>query len=80
MTESDDATNADAAADCLGVVADIAALARKLAATEPYQSMRGPEALQALASSLDAIAVTTEPDRGKVVPVTVRKRRKPGDA
>jgi hypothetical protein len=42
--------------------------------------MRGPETLQALASYLDAMAVTTEPDRSKVVPVTVRKRRKLGDA
>ena len=63
-----------------GVVADIAVLARKLAATEPYQSMRGPEALQALASYLEAMAVTTEPGQGEVVQVTVRKRRTPGDA
>jgi hypothetical protein len=64
-------------ADALGIVADIAALARKLAATDPYRSMNGPEALQALASYLDQMAAPPEPDPGDVVSVAVRGRLKP---
>ena len=48
MTETRD----DAAAR--GIIADIAALARKLAETEPGKSASGPDALRALAARLEA--------------------------
>jgi hypothetical protein len=70
----------DTNADCVAVVGDIAALARKLADTEPYQSMSSADALRALASYLDRMAATTDPDPGAVVSVSVRSRRKTGDA
>jgi hypothetical protein len=73
----DSEADADGSADCVAVVADIAIPGRKLADTEPYQSMSGADALRALASYLDRMA--GPPDPGAVVGVTVRPRRKTGE-
>ena len=43
------------AAAFVGIVEDIAALARRLAEKEPYKSATGPEALLALAVHLDGM-------------------------
>ena len=50
MTESSDEGAAGG-----GIIEDIAALARKLAETEPCKSASGPGALRALAARLDAM-------------------------
>ena len=69
------------AAAFVGIVEDIAALARRLAEKEPYKSATGPEALLALAVHLDGMVagdragVPTRPDRPRVVRVAVRRRR-----
>ena len=69
MTETSD----DAAGG--GIIADIAALARKLAETEPCKSASGPEALRALAARL--AGMVAPPRRGQsVVSVAVRAARK----
>jgi hypothetical protein len=57
----DSEPDADGNPDGVAVVADIASLARKLADTEPYQSMRGADALRALASYLDRMASPPDP-------------------
>jgi hypothetical protein len=67
------------AAACAGIVEDIAALARKLAETEPYKSASGPEALRALAAHLGTMVTRTEPRQTAAVSVAVRARRKRGD-
>jgi hypothetical protein len=66
----------------VGIVEDIAALARKLAEKEPYRSASGPEALLALAVHLDGMLAgyrageaPTRPDHPSVVRVAVRRRR-----
>ena len=59
------------------IIADIAALARQLANTEPYHSASGPNALLAFAAHLDAMLVTPGPSR--VVQVTVRRKRPMAD-
>ncbi len=48
-------TETSEAKACADITGDIAVLARKLAETEPYKSMNGPEALLALATYLDAM-------------------------
>ena len=70
------------AAAFVGIVEDIAALARRLAEKEPYKSATGPEALLALAVHLDGMVagdrageLPTRPDRPRVVRVAVRRRR-----
>ena len=66
----------------LGIVEDIAALARRLAEQEPYKSAAGPEALLALAVHLDGMVAgcrtgeaPVRPDRPDVVRVAVSRRR-----
>jgi hypothetical protein len=63
----------------VGIVADIAVLARKLAEKEPFKSASGPEALLALATHLDAMVTTTRANQIPVVRVAVRSRRKRSD-
>ena len=53
------------------LIADIAALARQLAAQEPFNSLNGPDALRAFASRLEAM-VAAPPN---VVQVAVRRAR-----
>lgn len=62
------------AAACAGLVEDIAALARKLAETEPYKSASGPKALLALAMHLDGMVANEPASRPGVVRVAVRKK------
>ncbi len=62
-------------AACAGLVGDIAALARKLAETEPYKSASGPEALLALATHLDGMVASEQAGQPGVVRVTVRKKK-----
>ena len=66
----------------VGIVEDIAALARKLAQKEPYKSASGPEALLALAVHLDGMVggyrageAPARPDQPAVIRVAVRRRR-----
>ena len=73
-------SGSDDKADCIAVIADIATLARTLAAAAPLQSVSGPEALLALAAYLDGIVTTTEPAPSNVVQIAVWSRRKTGDA
>lgn len=56
------------------ILEDIAALARKLAEKEPFQSASGPEALRAFATHLEQMLTSF----GRAAPVTVavRTRRK----
>ena len=63
----------------VGIVEDIAVLARKLAEKEPFKSASGPEALLALATHLDGLVTTTRTARPSVVRVAVRSRRKRSD-
>ena len=70
MTETSDD---DASGDLL---ADIAALARRLAATEPTQSLSGPAALEVLAGRLDAMATPPRRAQPAVIQVGVRPARK----
>ena len=65
--------------EAASVVEDIAALARKLAETEPYRSASGPEALLALAAHLEAMVTPPGQDQSTVVSVAVRPRRKRGN-
>jgi len=67
------ATSEEAA--CAGLVEDIAALARKLAETEPYKSASGPEALLALATHLDGMVAIERAGQPGVVRVAVRKKK-----
>jgi hypothetical protein len=60
----------------VGIVEDIAVLARKLAEKEPFKSASGPEALLALATHLDGIVATTRIGQRPIVSVAVRSRRK----
>ena len=71
MSEPPDDT---AAAD---IIADIAALARQLAETEPCRSASGPEALRALATRLDDLVVPPRRRRPPAIRVAVRAARKP---
>ena len=70
MTESRE----DAAAR--GIIADIAALARKLAETEPDKSASGPDALRALAARLDALIAPPRRGQPATIRVAVRPARK----
>jgi hypothetical protein len=63
----------------VGIVEDIAVLARKLAEKEPFKSASGPEALRALATHLDGMVATARTGRPAVVRVAVRSRRKRSD-
>ena len=63
----------------VGIVEDIAALARKFAEKEPFKSASGPEALLALATHLDELVAATRTARPAVVSVAVRSRRKRSD-
>jgi hypothetical protein len=67
---SETSDDADAAG---GIIADIAALARQLAETEPCKSASGPEALRALATRLDAMVAP--PRQPASVRVAVRPAR-----
>ncbi len=58
------------------LVADIAALARKLAETEPCKSASGPEALLALAARLDGMIAAPRQAQPAVIQVAVRAARK----
>ena len=60
----------------VGIVEDIAVLARKLAEKEPFKSASGPEALLALAAHLDGMVTSTRAGQTPVVSVAVRARRK----
>jgi hypothetical protein len=62
-------------AACAGIVEDIAALARKLAEKEPYQSASGPEALLALATHLDEMVGSDGAGQPGVIRVAVRKKK-----
>jgi hypothetical protein len=65
----------DEAAASGGILRDIAALARQLAATEPFKSASGPDALRALAARLDALlAPPRRPE--PAISVAVRPARK----
>ena len=68
-------TETSEAAACTGIVEDIAVLARKLAAKEPYKSASGPEALLALATHLDGMVASDRGGRSSVVRVAVRKKK-----
>ena len=63
----------------VGIVEDIAVLARKLADKEPFKSASGPEALLVLATHLDGMVATTRTGQQPVVKVAVRSRRKRSD-
>jgi hypothetical protein len=72
----------DEAAAGGGLLADIAALARKLAETEPCKSASGPEALRALAARLDDMAAPPRQGQPAVIQVAVSRnvavsRKKP---
>jgi hypothetical protein len=69
LTETDDAAAGD-------IIADIAALARKLAETEPCQSASGPDALRALAARLDAMVAPPRRSQPAVIQVAMRSSRK----
>jgi hypothetical protein len=59
-----------------GILADIAALARKLAATEPSKSASGPEALLAFAARLDGMVAPPRRTQPAIIRVAVRATRK----
>jgi hypothetical protein len=63
----------------VGIVEDIAMLARKLAEKEPFKSASGPEALLALATHLDGMVTSTRTGKTPVVRIAVRSRRKRSD-
>jgi len=67
-------TETSEAAALVGIVEDIAALARKLAEQEPFKSASGPQALLALATHLDGIVASDRAGRRRVVRVAVRKK------
>jgi len=67
-------TKTSEAVALVGIVEDIAALARKLAEQEPYKSASGPQALLALATHLDGIVASDRAGRRRVVRVAVRKK------
>ena len=67
-------TETSEAAALVGIVEDIAALARKLAEQEPFKSASGPQALLALAMHLDGIVASDRAGRRHVVRVAVRKK------
>jgi hypothetical protein len=58
----------------LGIVEDIAVLARKLAKKEPFKSASGPEALLALATHLDGMVASDRAAQPRVIRVAVRKK------
>jgi hypothetical protein len=66
----------DDAAGGGGILADIAALARKLAETEPCKSASGPEALRTLAARLDGMVALPRRTQPAVIRVAVRPARK----
>jgi hypothetical protein len=68
-------TATNEAADCAGIVEDIAALARKFAEKEPYKSASGPEALLALATHLDGMVASDGAGQPRVIRVAVRRKR-----
>jgi hypothetical protein len=61
----------------LGIVEDVAALARKLSEKEPFKSASGPEALLALAIHLDEMVASNRAEKGqpRTIHVAVRSRR-----
>ena len=59
----------------VGIVEDIAVLARKLAKKEPFKSASGPEALLALATHLDGMVASDRAGQPRVIRVAVRKKR-----
>ena len=63
----------------VGIVEDIAVLARKFAEKEPFKSASGPEALLALATHLEGMVAATRTGQTPVVRVAVRSRRKRTD-
>ena len=71
LTDSSD--EADASGD---LIADIAALARQLAATAPFTALSGPDALRALAARLDAMVAPPHQTPSAVIQVAVRPARK----
>jgi hypothetical protein len=69
-------TETSEAEACAGVVEDIAVLARRLAETEPFRSVSGPEALRALATHLDEmIASDRAENQPGIIRVAVRKTK-----
>ena len=68
-------TETSEAAALTGIVADIAALARKLAEKEPYKSASGPEALLALATHLDEMVAGDPAGQPGVIRAAVRKKK-----
>jgi hypothetical protein len=63
----------------VGIVEDIAVLARKLAEKEPFKSASGLEALLALATRLDGMVTKTRLGKPPVISVAVRSQRKKSD-
>lgn len=57
-----------------GIIEDIAALARKLAETEPCKSASGPEALRALAVRLDEMVAPPRQGQPTVIQVAVSRK------
>jgi hypothetical protein len=53
----------------VGIVEDIAVLARKLAEKEPFKSASGPEALLALATHLERMVAATRTGQTPVISV-----------
>jgi hypothetical protein len=70
------AETSDDAAGAGGLIADIAALARQLAATAPFTALSGPDALRALAARLDAMVAPPPRTQPAVIRVAVRPARK----
>jgi hypothetical protein len=66
----------DDAATSGSLIANIAALARKLAEQAPFTSLSGPDALRALAARLDAMVAPPRRTQPAVVRVAVRPARK----
>jgi hypothetical protein len=64
----------------VGIVEDIAVLARKLAEQEPFKSASGPEAVLALATHLDGMVATARTGQQPVVRVAVGSRRNTKDS
>jgi hypothetical protein len=64
----------DDAATGGGILADIAALARMLAETEPCKSASGPEALRALAARLDEMVAPPRRTEPAVIQVAVSRK------
>jgi hypothetical protein len=70
------AETSDDAAASGSLIADIAALARRLAETAPFTALSGPDALRALAERLDAMVAPPRHSQPAVVRVAVRPARK----